>query len=162
MKELPVFRKEFSARKWPLFIIFGPILAFLLISKPQDSRAMVAYEWLLFGIILVVILFHFVLLKLKLVIDNEGLQLKMLLKTEEIFWNSITKSNLYFEIYERSADVKWIFENDGRIQFSFSPTYFCRTSLQQVAAALILKSQNAQISEKVQKMAEGKFPWYIF
>ena len=159
---IPITHQEFSARKWPLLLIFGPLGAFLFTLKPEENKSNFSIDFVLTGFILIIAIFYFVLTKLRITIDNEGLEMKMLFKTETVSWNEITKSNLSFEFHGHTGDVKWVFERFPKKTFSFSPTFFSRKDLQQIAEALVSKKPNAHISEKVRRMSKGKFPWYIF
>ena len=157
-----VFRQELLARKWPLGImavLFAMGVAFLS-STQVGGSAQVDFLWLIFA--LFVSVFYLALSRLKIIIDNNGLEMQMLFRKEQLQWDSVITSKLSFEFSGRTADVKWIIaKNDGK-PFSFSPTFFSREQLRQVATALVNKSASAQISPKIQNMAEGNFPWYIF
>lgn len=159
---LPVFHRQVHARKWPVFVIYGVIATGVGLMEFRVSDAGFIKSMFLIGLSIFAALFYFVLSRLKIVIDDHGLMMQMLLKTESLRWAEISSSNLSFEFHGHTGDVKWVFERITKKAFSFSPTFFSRQDLQAVAEALLSKCPKADISEKVRKMAEGKFPWYIF
>jgi hypothetical protein len=159
---LPVQHQEFQSRKWPLVILFvligGPFIWLATVGTADKAVVNI----FLLSTIIFISFFYFILARLKLVIDNEGLELRMLLKTERVAWSSINKSYITFEFHVHSGDIKWIFNTTKGKSLSFSPTFFSHSTLQVVAETLLYKSPQADISSKVRNMVAGKFPWYIF
>lgn len=162
MNAIPVSYQEFPSRKWPFFILLALFLILFFGISSKENKSQFSNELLAFVFLAPLLIFYIVLMKLKIIIDDDGFEMQMLFKRERIKWDLITKSNIAFEFTGDTGDVKWIFESNVQKTFSFSPTFFSRDQLRQVAEALQTRSPKAQISARIQRMAEGKFPWYIF
>lgn len=94
-------------------------------------------------------------------LDNDGITSKNPFRTKNILWKNITRS--YFKVVHtgKSSKRMWYFENDKN-SFRFATNLYSRSSLREIAEALIAKCPNAAIDQKIRNIAEGRFPWYIF
>jgi hypothetical protein len=159
---LPQASYIIKARRWPLIILFLFLTApFLIIylAQPEEYYPM----YFMMGIAVFCSLFYFALSKLKIYIDDEKLRLEMLLKSKEIYWKDIISSRLNWQIEgTHSAGVSWIFHSKKSNHLELKLGYYSRNDMKILAQQLIDKSSFADIHEKIYKMAEGKFPWYIF
>jgi hypothetical protein len=43
-----------------------------------------------------------------------------------------------------------------------SISFYSRKDLRKIAEAVVIKCAKAEIDPRIQNMAEGRFPWYIF
>lgn len=106
--------------------------------------------------------FYFVMSRIQIHIDNDGIVLKTLLSINSMEWKHVKSSKLSFEVHAHSGDIKWIIANENGEGLRISPTYFSRKDNQFIAEALLAKCKCANISDKITNMAAGRFPWYIF
>lgn len=99
--------------------------------------------------------------KAQITIDNDGLTHKTIFFTKQFLWSEVIKTYIKYRHHGKSGSHYWFFELAGR-RVKFSTAFYSRKSLQKIAEAVVEKCKNAAIEERIQKMAEGRFPWYIF
>ncbi len=158
---IPVLQQEFTIRKGPLYIIAAVFILFIYILFKKDMRETSAY--LAGGGLLLLLVLRFVLIKMRLIIDDDGITQELLFgKRRHIAWSDIQSSKLYWQFHGHSASPFWEFVGAGGKRIEFQPTMYTRSQLQLIAAALLQKSKRATVDSRVTSMAAGKFPWYIF
>jgi hypothetical protein len=158
---LPVQYEEITPRKWPILIIFCLCCLPFILAKFSGEHIR-GIDWFIAGSLVLTLLIYYMGMKLKIVLDNDGFEIHNIFRKQRLNWLEIRQSKLSFEIEAHSGDIKWVFRTAEGREYSFSPSYFSRYSIQKIAEALIRKSPSALISDKIRNIAEGKFPWYIF
>lgn len=159
---LPVIRQEFIPRKWPLYFV-GLIFIFLLFiltgtGKLQDVDSLPVI------IGLAVFLFlYFMLSKNKLIIDNDEISQQLFFGKQKVLkWNEIRSSHLNWHYHGHSADLSWEFIDFSGKKISIQTSSYSRKNIRLIAGVLVEKSPQAVLDERIQKIASGIFPWYIF
>lgn len=157
-----ITRQEITIRKGPLYFIAAVFMSFLLIlheqGKVNDGASIAAAIGLaIFGII------YYMLSKNKLVVDNDGLIHCLFFgKQKSMLWQDVKSSRLSWHFHGHGANIEWAIEPFSGRNISFQPSFYNRKNLRIIAEALVDKCPNAVIDQRIKKMAEGKFPWYIF
>jgi hypothetical protein len=103
-----------------------------------------------------------VLQKLQIEIDDLGFRLQSLFNTKELLWKDVVKTYIRYHHYGKSGSHYWYFDKSDGSKIRFRISLFSRKNLQPIAEAVTLKCGVAEIQDKIQNMAAGKFPWYVF
>lgn len=158
---IPVSYQEISVRKTPLCIITAFLL--LLIFILSDTKNADVMAWIAVSVLFIVVLLFYALSKKKIIIDNNAIIQQMVFgKQRTLSWNEIKSSALNWHTHGHGANLGWQIESFTAKRISFDPGFYSRRSLRAIAEALTSKCPNATIDSRIKKMAEGKFPWYIF
>lgn len=159
---LPIERQEFTIRKWPLYFIAAVFLLMLYILNDKGKIDGAAY-FAMGGLFLFLVIYY-MLSKCKFIIDDAGITQELFFgKKRELKWNEIVSSNLNWQYYHgHGASLSWDFCGHFRKKISIKTSMYSRKKLRSIAVALIEKSKQAYIDKRIQNVAEGKFPWYIF
>jgi len=159
---VPVATQIFYARKSPLavLIVIASAMLLLLILHPAGKKSALLFLALFIG--LVVVFLYFLLNKISLTINNDGLEYKTAFRTKNLLWREVTASRLNFEFHGHSGDIFWLFNLNNSRDLKFSISFFSRKELRAIAEAVVAKCCNTCVSKKIQQMSQGKFPWYIF
>ncbi len=158
---IPVSYQEISVRKLPLYIITAFLL--LLIFIFADTKNAGVMPWVAVSVLFIAILLFFVLSKKKIIIDNNTISQQLFFgKERTLNWNEIRNTSLNWHSHGHGANLAWQIESLTAKKISFDPGFYSRKSLRAIAEALTGKCPNAVIDPRIKKMAEGKFPWYIF
>ena len=110
---------------------------------------------------IIIIIIWYLFSKSSITIDNEGLHYKTIFSDQSFLWKDVTRTYLKYRHQGKSKQLYWyfeVFEKDYRMSMSF----YSRKSLQTIADAVVIKCTKAEIDPKIENMAAGKFPWYIF
>lgn len=99
--------------------------------------------------------------KVQITIDNEGFTHKTIFYTRQFLWKEVVKTYIKYEHHGKSGSHYWFFELPDR-KVKFSTSSYSRKSLKTIAEAVVEKCNHAEIEDRIFKMAEGHFPWYIF
>jgi hypothetical protein len=149
-------------RKSPALIIGGVIIVIILLApvKPEFD----SLKLYLSGLVLFIFgALYLMLSKIYIVLANDGITFKLayLKKEQTVLWHQITFAKLewYFTIH--SAEPLWVIFYDNT-QIKFQPSYYSRKHLRAIAEAFIIKCSASITDKKIKKIAEGKFPWYLF
>jgi hypothetical protein len=121
-------------------------------------------DYILFGAALFFPLIGIILYKFTgIKIEDEGLVDIGLFRDKKILWNDIVKVNneWHSSSYSRniSYSIKLTFNNR---EHYISLSDYSRKNIQILCQSIVSACPNAEIFDKVDDMAEGKFPWYIF
>jgi hypothetical protein len=157
---LPIQTTHLRPRKFIFLIPLAFCIAlFIIIGTQKNLPTEVELIFLIPLIILLIIWTIF--RRILLTIDNEGLTYKSIFTTKQLTWNDVQKTYIKYKSHGKSGSHYWFFELNNT-RFKFSTGLYSRRSLQQVAEAVVEKCKNTEIEERIYKMAEGKFPWYMF
>ena len=157
---LPVSTQIFRARKFLLVIPLVLSFGILLITKMDRGG-----EYFPIFLVLSIGIFFFMWLalqKVSLEINDEGLRYASIFKKEAIRWKDVSTSYIKYRHHGKSGSHYWYFETWEGKKIRFRASLFSRDNLQALANALLQKSSTAMIDDKILRMAEGTFPWYIF
>ena len=147
-------------RKWPALIpLIAGLIIFIFFSPQQHNYTTIVVSGFL---VLVSIIMFILISKVTVVIDDKGIRHKNLFLTKDISWDSFSRTYLKYRSHGQSGSYYWYFETPDAHKKRFSIRLFSRTSLQSIAAAVTAKRKEAISDERIERMAEGKFPWYIF
>jgi hypothetical protein len=150
-------------RMKPLYIIAAIFFLFVL-AIPNKPEQVSFKNGLLLGALLFFILIGYLLSKTTIVLENNGLTISRIFsKTTTLFWNEIRVSKLSWQVDGgHTANIYWQFIADGNKKISIQPSFYTRKDLRMIAELLIEKSPGAKIDPRIRKIADGKFPWYLF
>jgi len=146
-------------RKWPALIPFGmAVLMFSFLQPPINKGLnitcliLVAFSFLL----------RWILSKSRIAADSKGIVIFNVFGKREMPWSRISQSYIRYRHHGKSGSYYWYFENTegGRIKFPIN--LHSRRNLHQLAEMLRQYSPSATVENRVQRMADGNFPWYIF
>lgn len=161
MSKIPIGENQFGARSGPLIYIAALLLAAGFFSNLLFSNdvtaALLTIGALFTGIGVLSVLISS---RIRLVLNDERLVHKNILRTKEIKWSQISKIDHRFVWHGKSGNNEFVITYDGGRQFSFHSGFFNRSALQQIAILMQTCCKNA-VSEKVIQMANGVFPWHV-
>ncbi len=160
--KLPLVREEIKVKKWPFIIFIALYLLFFLfvinVKLIEDSL-----KWIVAGSILFIVVLSYIVMKVKIVIDNTGIVQQILIgKQKELEWQDIKSTRINWEINIHGAELSWDFIGASGKTLRINPSYYSRRNLKMIAEALLSKCAHADLDKRIFQMAEGKFPWYIF
>jgi hypothetical protein len=156
---IPVQTTYLRPRSGIVHLALIPVLIFVVIANTTSADAMLK---LMSAIMLLVPIGMYVFITNSYVeLNNESITAKNPFKTRTIEWKDVARS--YFKVIHtgKSSKRMWYFENFEK-SIRFATNLYSRRSLQTIAEALVMKCPHAEIDEKIKRIAEGKFPWYIF
>jgi hypothetical protein len=148
-------------RKLPAIIIGGSMIAIILLVPARSEFD--ALKLYLSGLILLIFgALYLMLSKVYIVLANDGITFKLAHRKEQIIsWQQITSTKLQWDFTIHSAEPSWVIFYDDT-QINFQPSYYKRKDLRPIAEALILKCPALITDKRIKKIAEGKFPWFLF
>ena len=157
---LPITPTVVKPRQWGSFIpivLVAIVYGIVATQKPSNDANLV------FGIVFILMfLLLFLFRKTSISIDNEGITSTNAFRIKQVLWKDITKTYLKYQHHGKSGSVYWLFETGTARSFKFSTSFYSRKSLRTIAEAVITKCSGAEIQDKIIRMSEGRFPWYIF
>ena len=158
---LLIQRQEFTIRKWPLYFIVAVYILLLLFlsdsGKLQDEKLLVIFGGLAF-----LLLLYFLLTKNKFIIDNDEITQQLFFgKPKVLQWKEIKSSHLNWHFNGHTADLSWSFIEFSGKAINIQTTSYSRKKIKLIAEALIDKSPQAIIDNRLRNIVAGKFPWYI-
>lgn len=151
-----------SIRQTPLFImaILFFLFVFFAFDRPDLEKIkfnLASGGFIFFGII------YYILSKTKIIIDNTGITFQYFIrKSFSVAWQDIAESKLEWEFDIHSGNILWKLFFSNRKPHSFQSSFYSRKNLRILAESMIIKCPNAILDKRIRKMAEGKFPSYIF
>ena len=159
---LSVQRQEFTIKKWPLYFVVTIYIGLLFIlndtGKLQDEKSII-----IFSALPVFLFIYFMLLKNKLVIDNDEITQQLFFGKHKVLkWKEIKSSHLNWHYHGHSADLSWSFIDFSGKVINIQTSSYSRKKIKFIAEVLIEKSPQAVIDSRLKNIAAGKFPWYIF
>jgi hypothetical protein len=83
-------------------------------------------------------------------------------KTTVIPWVEVHSAAMEVHYHGHGASRHLIIRGMNNSQVSLQTGFYSRHSLQLISEILVAKAPQADISDRVKNMAEGRFPWYIF
>jgi len=84
-------------------------------------------------------------------------------KATTVKWKEIRASKLSWEIEGgHTANIYWTIISEANKKIILEPSFYSRKNLRLIAELLIKKSPDAIIDNRIRKIADGKFPWYLF
>lgn len=108
------------------------------------------------------VLFLIFTFKNELIINDQGIISKNLLKTRELNWQQIQAITFHFVWHGKSGHHEIGFINANQKQnIIVVANYYNRSQLKEIAQLITTKYQG-NVSPKIIQMAEGIFPWYLF
>jgi hypothetical protein len=157
---IPVETVELKPRTWQLLI---PMIllstGFIIII--EKGPPVTGINFIFFTAISVLFLVWLGLRKQRLIIDNDGITVKTVFNARQVLWKDVVNSFVKNEFHGKSSKNYWYFQtadnNDFKIHINYS-----RKNLRTLAEIVVDKCRHARIQDRVYKMAEGIFPWYIF
>lgn len=150
---------EIRPRKTLLFVFAGLLILMIIIYLDKPSWRSVAFHLCLLSLSVFLLLIYFLSRK-KIIIDNHGIQQELGFgKIKKMNWDEVSNSELEWHYHGHGANQTWNIQGNGK-KIIIYPEHYSRNDLRVLAEALVNKAFRAAISEKVRKMAEGKFPWY--
>lgn len=156
----PIETTSLRPRSSIILIPFAILTAAMAFTYVQDSdKKEINIAFLVTVLITALIWVGFK--KIELTINNDGLTYKTIFTTKEILWQDVLRTHIKYEHHGKSGNVYWLFETHAR-NLKFSTSLFGRKSLRTIAEAVVSKCHRSVIDEKIFKMSEGRFPWYIF
>lgn len=158
---IPIERQELTIRRTPLYIIAAVFILLLYILHDTGKIDGAAY-FATGGLLLFFVLYR-MLLKNKFIVDNDGITQELFFrKTKEMKWHEIVSSGLNWQYHGHGANLSWNFFDRSGKKISIQAAMYSRNKLRIIATALVEKNQQACIDKRIIKMAEGRFPWFMF
>lgn len=155
----PIETTILRQRTWPAFLVLAMGLIIFVIPKDQKQNVPL---YIGIGIVSFAALLYFLLSKTQVIVDDEGITHKTIIKTRQVAWNSVTKTYLKSEHHGKSRTLYLYFENSIGKKTKISTNLLSRKSLRTIAEAITMKCKTADIEQRIYDMAEGQFPWYIW
>jgi hypothetical protein len=117
-----------------------------------------------FGVVTIfIVLWLIVLSKTKIIIDNDIIRMETIVRKQQLSWKDITASKLGWQPEgAHTLSLNWTFQTFDGEQMEIRLGFYSRKDLTILSQQLIEKAKNAVISDKIYKMAEGQYPWYIW
>lgn len=156
---IPTYEIIFSKR--PAYIIAAVLILFvyIVVADSKTSVQLIASA----GTLVLLLMLFLALSRLKLTIDNNGITQQLFFqKQKELRWEQIIATALVWHYHGHGATLNWEFTVSSGKKFVIVPTFYSRKDLKLIAEVLCEKCVAASIDDKILKMADGKFPWYIF
>lgn len=150
-------------RKWPLYIMAAIFFLFVFTAFDKPEHSSVKGYCILGGLI-VFTLFSYFLSKTRIILDNEGITVSHIFnKSTSIKWNEIKASGIAWQIEGgHTANIYWTILSDNNKKITLQPSFYSRKNLRLIAEILVEKSKGAIIDTRTRRIAEGRFPWYLF
>lgn len=163
MSKIPIGENIFKPRK-NLFLLMALVFTVcVFVGDAVHSTKLFAASFslaLLFGIIGA--LFFFFTFKNELTISDDGIKHKALFNTKELYWTDIISIAHRFVWHGKSGHHELEFTSiNSKKSISVVTNYYQRNQLREIAS-LIIQKANCKVAEKLVKMSEGIFPWYVF
>lgn len=155
----PIETTTLRQRTWPAFLVLAVGIIIFFIPKDQKQNVPL---YIGIGIVAFAALLYFLLSKTQVIVDDEGITHKTIIKTRQVAWNSVTKTYLKSEHHGKSRTLYLYFENSIGKKTKISTNLLSRKSLRTIAEAITMKCKTADIEQRIYDMAEGQFPWYIW
>jgi hypothetical protein len=159
---IPIETQLIQIRKWPLYIMAAVffLFVFIVFDKPEHGSAK---NYSIVGGLILFTLFYFFLSRTKIILDNEGITVShIFIKSINVKWNEIKASDISWQIEGHTANIYWTIISDNNKKITLQPSFYSRKNLLLIAEILIEKSPAARIDNRIRKIADGKFPWYLF
>jgi|GEM_PF-2176057 len=144
---------------WLLFLLIGGPFVIVLIMNPNDKVSQ-----LFFAISLVFCFLLYISTKhIRIYLDEEKMIISDLIRKRTVLWDDIIFSTVSWapEGYH-SASLNWIFRTKNKKNIEVKLGYYSKSDMIILANQLIERAKAASISDKIYRISEGKFPWYIF
>ena len=143
------------------FYLFFILLILLMGNKVGYTNATLYYYF--GGVTIFVIVWLVILSKTKIYIDNDLIRMETIVRKQQLFWKDIIASRLSWQPEgAHGVSLSWLLQSLNGIQLEIRLGFYSRTDLTILSQQLIDKAMNAVIADKIYKMAEGDFPWYIW
>ncbi len=159
---LAINSEEISVKRWPFIlvvVVYQLVFLFALDLKSIDD----SIKWVMAGSLIFISVLFYIVSKNKIIIDNTGITQQLLIgKQKELLWQNVKSSTISWDINYHGADLSWEFIDTYGKRLSINPSYFTRRSLKIIACAVLSKCPDAALDKRILKLAEGRFPWYIF
>ncbi len=111
---------------------------------------------------LIGLLFFLTTFKNELIISDTSITHKTWFKTKQLNWQQIHTVSFQFVWHGKSGHHELSFvTNNSKQNIIVVANYYNRSQLKAIAQLTTSKA-NGAIDEKLVKMSEGIFPWYIF
>lgn len=150
-----------KARTWPVWIIFSMIgipAMLLMILDPQEK----AGPYLFVAACIFSLLVLGLSKTFRIYIDNEVLIFTAYGKKRQVKWSELTSSTMGWAVEGgHTASYNWNFHSPDKKEISIPLGYYSRHDMRLLARQTISRAKNAEVSGAVQKVAEGKFPWFL-
>ena len=158
---LQIQRQEFKIRKWPLYFVVAVYILMLFILN-ETGKLKDVDSIIIFGVIAILFLLYFMLIKNRLIIDNDEITLQLFFGKQKIIkWKEIKASHLNWHFNGHSADLSWSFIDFSGKSINIQTSSYSRNTIKQIAEILIEKCPQALIDSRLKDIAAEKFPWYI-
>ena len=160
---IPIQTHLITIRKWPLYIMAAIFFLFVFTVFDKPEQTSIKGYCILGGLILFT-LFSYFLSKTRIILDNEGITVSHLFnKSTSIQWNEIKTSGISWQMEGiHTANIYWTILSDHNKKITLQPSFYSRKNLRLIAETLIEKSPGARIDTLTRKVADGRFPWYLF
>lgn len=163
MSKIPIGENIFKPRK-NLFLLLALVFSVgIFIGDKVHSTELFAASFsltLLFTIIGA--LFFVFTFKTELTIADDGIKQKTLFNTKELYWTDIISIAYRFVWHGKSGHNELEFTTaNPKKSIRIVTDYYQRSQLQQIAS-LITQKAKCNVAEKIVKMSEGIFAWYVF
>jgi hypothetical protein len=147
-------------RKWPALIPFGiAVLVFGFLHPPVNDRNL---TYVCLGLVALSLLLWWILTKSYIKAGQTGLTIGGVFARREMAWSGVSQSYIRYRHHGKSGSYYWYFVDKEGKKIRFSTRIYSRQSLHQLAEMLLMHSPAADIEDRVRRIAEGNFPWYIF
>lgn len=163
MSKIPIGENTFKPRK-NMFLFLALVFGVgIFIGDTVHSTELFAASFslaLLFGIIGTI--FFLLTFKNELTISDDGVKHKTLFKTKELAWADIATVSHRYVWHGKSGHNELEFTAiNPKKSIRIVTDYYKRNQLKEIAT-LTLQKAECSVAEKVVKMSEGIFPWYVF
>lgn len=138
-------------------IIIAIVFSLISLTITHDRSALIVA--IIMGA--VSILVYFIIRKIEITIDSEGLTYKNLFSTKRVAWSEVLKSYVKFYHRGKASAYFWHFLTIDQRTVKFSVRFFRRKTLRVLAQEVIANARGAEIDPQISNMAEGVFPWRI-
>lgn len=159
---LPQTAYTIRSRTWPVWILFGMTAlpgTFLMMTSPADKDGA-----LLFFAGCLLSLFGYGLGKsFSIYLDDEVLVFKAIGRKRTMHWTNMKATSLNWSAEGgHGASYHWDFESFKNKQLHIPLGYYSRADRKLLAKQTVDRAKNATIAPSIHRLAEGRFPWYLF
>lgn len=163
MSKIPIGENTFKPRK-NMFLLLALVFSVgIFVGDAVHSTELFAASFslaLLFGMIGTI--FFLLNFKTELTIADDGVRHKTLFKTKELAWADITYVSHRYVWHGKSGHNELEFTSSNpKKSIRIITDYYKRSQLKEIASFVTQKAI-CHLAEKVVKMSEGIFPWYVF
>lgn len=162
----PIIPETFKARKWIGFLPLILLSPFLIIPAFKSEIGFKEYLSTHINTFLLLtaisIIFSFILSKISITINNNGIRYKRFSRTEYVSWDKLFESEIIFTSDSKSSKLVWIFKEINDRQIKITTIFFSKKDKQKLAEILINQSPRCYVSDMVKRFAANNFPWYYF